>query len=463
MVSSYSVVYEMMSSYKQMPDVVTHKILLNAMSKTKNLDFAFAILERMLFIKRTLNAASLNTLIQACLAMNDNESKKRADFVIDAIRRLKLGPNGQTFVILLRHCTELAKLDELWSLIIDAGYQTDHTTQVEFMKACRRLSFNASSMNHREGFVKCFDYFLRMREVSSSDDVAVGVYNELIEACGHYGNVQGGTRLIREMWENNLEPRLRVYKCILNAFGRSHEIFSEQEKVNLIERNLFFATLPGIIFRLRNEIMPMWLLNTILMAVGRLGDAHVMMNLYNMIVCRDLGYRTESASIEGLIASRLGAVSVDISLANSFINAMSSEQLRSSVLSIFYRLPRSLVPNNRTIKYLFSSIRSANDVQSLFTPYCVAIASRPMNISLDELQETLYDVVYKISPGRTNVNWSDGYAGGGLLKSKTEFSRDTVLRTITKCISREIIHIQQSTGIDECLDLLDGYNKMGAN
>ncbi|CAG8496634.1 9523_t:CDS:2 [Paraglomus occultum] len=460
MVKKATKVYEMMPSYKQMPDVVTHKILLNAMSKTKNLDFAFAILEKMLFIKRTLNAASLNTLLQACLATNN---EKRADFVFDAIRRLKLGPNGQTFAILLRHCTELVKLDEIWSLIVDAGYQTDHTTQLEFMKVCRRLNFNVSCMNHREGFSKCFDYFLRMREMSSSDDVAVGVYNELIEACGHYGNVQGGMRLIQEMWDNGLEPRPRVYKCILDAVGRSYEITAEQGKANLIERKLFFAILPSIILRSRNEIMPIWLMNTILMAVGRLGDANVMMNLYNMIVCRDLGYRTESASIEGLIAGRLEAVPVDISLANSFINAMSSEQLRSFVLSTFYQLPTSLVPNKNTIKYLFSSIRSANDVQSLFTPYCIAIASRPMDISLNELQETLYDIVQKISSGRTNDNWSDGYVSKGLLKSKAEFSRDTVLKIVTKCISREIIQIQQSTGIDECLHLLDGYNKVGVN
>ena len=124
----------MMPSYKQMPDVVTHKILLKAMSKTGNLNFAFAILERMLFIKGTLNVASLNILLQACLATNDNKSKKRTDFVLDAIRRLELGPNGQTFVILLRHCTELAKLDELWRSLLMTGYQTDHTTQLEFKR-----------------------------------------------------------------------------------------------------------------------------------------------------------------------------------------------------------------------------------------------------------------------------------------------------------------------------------------
>ncbi|CAG8536472.1 4573_t:CDS:2 [Cetraspora pellucida] len=435
-----------MSKYTVSPNAKTFSIMIKSFAKSKNPNRCFMFIEQSIVKGLKLKSGTLNTLLNSCLTsqQNLNQQQKSINIILDLMSDWNVGPNGKTFEILLRHCRDFDNLEKIWSKIVKLGFHDDQTLHVEIIKTCSRL------VSGKEGLSKCFDYLLRLNRISQGE-LAIGAYNIFLKACAYHKDFIKGIRVIEMMWLRNLEPQIIGYNNLLNTFriitfqNMSSWSLAQRSMINSIYREYLWILLEGMLSRPKTRIMPRRLINSIILALGKVGDINGLIEFYDAkINLKSSNNRLNSVdqNIGKIFAQRTDHLPLDITIFNLFLKEISSSSNPITTLEMFNRLPNYLEPNKDTIEYLFSSIQTSLDFKKFGIQFCDALIRQRTNIA-SELMKCIFQRMYQRITG----------CNGKSLKEVD--INEFYWVYVSGYIAREIINVYNNQDLIECLKMLE--------
>jgi hypothetical protein len=138
------------------PDTKTYSTLIKSAANANDPYKCLVFLENIISEGGKTNLATLNSLIQTCLSSEDPNVQNSTDMIVKLMSQWKIGPNGTTFIILLRHCKSHDRLDYIWRKMLKYGLRNNGKLQEEIIKICyTKLSENGQ--NAKDRISKCFD------------------------------------------------------------------------------------------------------------------------------------------------------------------------------------------------------------------------------------------------------------------------------------------------------------------
>ncbi|CAG8533460.1 2954_t:CDS:2, partial [Cetraspora pellucida] len=440
------IMFKSMSKYTVSPNAKTFSIMIKSIAKAKNPNHCFMFIEQSIVKGLKLKSGTLNTLLNSCLTsqQNLNQQQKSINIILDLMSDWNVGPNGKTFEILLRHCRDFDDLEKIWSKIVNLGFHDDQTLHVEIIKTCSRL------VSGKEGLSNCFDYLLRLNRISQGE-LAIGAYHIFLKACAYHKDFIKGIRVIEMMWLRNLEPQIIGYNNLLNTFriitfqNMSLWSLAQRSMINNIYREYLWILLEGMLSRPKTRIMPRRLINSIILALGKVGDINGLIEFYDAkIDLKSSNNRLNSVdpNIGKIFAQRTDHLPLDISIFNLFLKEISSSSNPIITLEMFNRLPNYLEPNNDTIEYLFSSIQTSLDFKKFGIQFCDALIRQRTNIA-SELMKCIFQRMYQRITG----------CNGKSLKEVD--INEFYWVYVSGYIAREIINVYNNQDLIECLKILE--------
>jgi len=412
-----------MYQHGTLPNVKTYSTLIKSAAKANVPYKCFEFLEKIVPKGEKTNSATLNSLLQACVSSEDSSIRENIDTIIDLMSCWKIGPNGTTFIILLQHCKNHEELEDIWTKILKYGLCDNGQLQEEIIKiCCTKLSGENNSLLRMS---KCFDYFLRFHRISKGE-ISPGIYNTLLKYCLMNGDISRSMRILEIMWEKNLEPKKFLYKYLFDSIQN-----------NTINRSYTWRLIEMMFSKPKTIILPKSLLNSMILALGRLRDIRGIMEFYQA----KIGFFDNNNklldnnrnSLGNTFKFRANNIPMDIKLFNIFMRAVSDCKYGPlSCVEFFQHIPTGLQPNHISIKYLFSSIQTKNDIKSFGSTLFQVVIKQGIIISKDLWEDIIRSTVQNISKGKDN--------------------RSDV---IIKHLVNEIINVQEGKDLLNCLNILE--------
>ncbi|CAG8705582.1 5909_t:CDS:2 [Dentiscutata erythropus] len=450
------IMFKSMSKYTVSPNAKTFSILIKSIAKSKNPNLCFTFIEKSIVKGFKLKSGTLNILLNSCLSSNQNfnQQQKSIDIILDLMSNWNVGPNGKTLEILLKHCRDLNHLEKIWSKIVNLGFHYDQTLHIEIIKTCLRLailkeSTSSTIRSRKEGLSICFDYLLRLNRISQGE-LATGAYNIFLKACAYHNDLIKGIRVIEMMWSKNLEPQIIGYNNLLNSIriitfqNMSSLSLAQKSMINDIYREYLWILLDGMFSRPKTRLMPKRLINSIILAIGRVGDIRGLMEFYDSKINLEISnnrLNVVDQTIGNIFALRTNHIPLDITFFNLFLKEIPSTSNPLTSLEMFNRLPNYLEPNNVTIEYLFSSIQTSLDFKKFGTQFCDSLIRQRANIT-PELMVDIFQKMYQRIVGHNR-------------KSMEEVDVNEFYWVyVSGYIAREIINVYNDQDLIECLNML---------
>ena len=116
---------------------------------------------------------------------------------------------------------------------------------------------------------KYFDYFLRFYRISKGE-IPLGIYNTLLKYCSMNRDIFRSMRILEMMWEKNLEPKKSLYKNLFDSI--------QNDTIN--NRTYTWRLIEGIFSKPKTIKLQKSLLNSMILALGRLRDVRGIMEFY---------------------------------------------------------------------------------------------------------------------------------------------------------------------------------------
>ncbi|RIB06037.1 hypothetical protein C2G38_2218076 [Gigaspora rosea] len=450
------IMFESMPKYTVSPNAKTFSILIKSVAKSKNPNHCFTFIEKSIVKGLKIKSGTLNILLNSCLSsqQNFNHQQKSIDIILDLMSNWNVGPNGKTFEILLRHCRDLNHLEKIWSKIVKLGFHYDQTLHVEIIKTCLRLvalkESTSSTIKSRKGLSICFDYLLRLNRISQGE-LATGAYNIFLKSCAYHRDLIKGIRVIEMMWSKNLEPQIIGYNNLLNSIriitiqNMSLWSLSQRSMINNTYREYLWILLDGMLSRPKTRMMPRRLINSIILALGRVGDIRGLIEFYDAKINLENSnnkLNLVDQTISDIFALRTNHVPLDITFFNLFLKEISSSSDSLTSLEMFNRLPKYLEPNNDTVDYLFSSIQTSLGFKKFGIQFCNSLIQQRANVT-PELMVDIFQKMYQRIVGHSR-------------KSIEEVDVNEFYWVyVSGYIAREIINVYNDQDLIECLKILE--------
>ncbi|RIA95524.1 hypothetical protein C1645_734016 [Glomus cerebriforme] len=421
-------IYKAMFQYGSYPNVKTYSTLIKTAAKANDPYKCFEFLEKVILKGEKINSATLNFLVQACLSSEDINIQKNTNTIIELMSHWKIGPNGATFIILLQHCKNYEQLENIWSKTLKYGLCKNRQLQEEIIKiCCTKLSsdeplISENQQNMENKMLKCFDYFLRFYRISKGE-IPLGIYNTLLKYCSMNGDIFRSMRILEMMWEKNLEPKKFLYK----------NLFDSIQNNTINNRTYTWRLIEGIFSKPKTVKLPKSLLNSMILALGRLRDVCGIMEFYqSKIGLSENNNNHCHNSLDNIFMVRTNNIPMDIKLFNIFMRAVSECKYGPlSCVEIIKHTPIGLQPNHISVKYLFSSIQTKKDIKLFGSILFEVVIKQGIFLDRDLWEDIIRNTVRNVS----NTN------GKGDM--------------IIKHLVNEIINVQEGKDLLNCLNILE--------
>jgi len=230
-------------------NAVAYGSVLKGYSVARNMDAVWAVYQDMLADAIPLSSVTYNTLVNACCRCQEMD---RIPAILEKMIRDDVKPDTITYSAIIKGYCQRGQVEHAFEIMDnmeqDSHFKPDEFTYNTLIDGCARQgqyergmrllvqmqaagvrpsNFTLSVLVKLASRGKRLDEAFELcEEISRTQgfDLNVHVYNNLVQACIHHGDIKRGVSVLATMARRRTAPDQRTYKLLLHATARAADL-----------------------------------------------------------------------------------------------------------------------------------------------------------------------------------------------------------------------------------------------